>query len=169
MVLTGSLGSANGRPERSDDVDRVVRAEPGEPLGAGAVGREDDLDGAAVDPALLHAVDRERAPQQRRAARAADGERHEVPGAGLLGDAGRHEGEGVVVPDAAHRQHLAPDLDRRHQLSSRHARRSRPYSWRERTPISPAISASMPWTAAARPWTVVMHGTPRVTAAVRIS
>ena len=41
--------------------------------------------------------------------------------------------------------------------------------WRERTPMLPAIMASMPWTAAPRPWTVVMQGTLFMTAAVRIS
>ena len=33
----------------------------------------------------------------------------------------------------------------------------------------PSIIASMPWTAAASPCTVVMHGMPSATAAVRIS
>ena len=42
-------------------------------------------------------------------------------------------------------------------------------SCRERTPISPRMMASMPCTAAARPATVVTHGTPRRTAAVLIS
>ena len=37
------------------------------------------------------------------------------------------------------------------------------------TPISPLIVASMPCTAVASPATVVTHGTPRLTAAVRIS
>ena len=35
--------------------------------------------------------------------------------------------------------------------------------------MSPAITASMPCTAAPRPWTVVMHGMLAITAAVRIS
>jgi hypothetical protein len=43
-------------------------------------------------------------------------------------------------------------------------------SWSERTPMSsPWLRASMPWTAAASAWTVVRQGTPRATAAVRIS
>ena len=35
--------------------------------------------------------------------------------------------------------------------------------------MSPARIASMPWTAAPSPWTVVMHGMFAITAAVRIS
>ena len=46
---------------------------------------------------------------------------------------------------------------------------SRIQSWSDRTPMSPDRSASMPCTAAASPWTVVMHGTFVSTAAVRIS
>ena len=42
-------------------------------------------------------------------------------------------------------------------------------SCRLRTPMSPAVSASMPCTAAPRPCTVVMHGMSAPTAAVRIS
>src|SRR5690606_18353845 len=43
------------------------------------------------------------------------------------------------------------------------------HSWRLRTPMLPARIAAMPWTAAARPCTVVMHGVPVSTAAERIS
>src|SRR6266702_2878526 len=39
----------------------------------------------------------------------------------------------------------------------------------DRTPTSPRVIASMPCTAASRPWIVVTHGIPRRTAAVRIS
>ena len=39
----------------------------------------------------------------------------------------------------------------------------------DRTPMSPACCASIPWTAAASPCTVVMHGMLRATAALRIS
>ncbi len=42
-------------------------------------------------------------------------------------------------------------------------------SWRERTPMSPARTASIPCTAAASPCTVVMHGMLVRIAAVRIS
>ncbi len=72
------------------------------------------------------------------------------PVGGLRVDAGEH-----VVEQRAVRRHRRPD---------RFAQ-----SCRERTPMSPARIASMPWTAAPRPWTVVMHGMFAITAAVRIS
>ncbi len=53
--------------------------------------------------------------------------------------------------------------------SARASARRAACSWRERTPMSPRFRASMPWTAAASAWTVVRHGTPRATAAVRMS
>ena len=48
-------------------------------------------------------------------------------------------------------------------------RRARACCCSDRTPTSPRVAASMPSTAAASPCTVVTHGTPRRTAAVRIS
>ena len=184
------LGQRERAPERADDVDLVVRgaaaASHSVPLPCAA---NDDLEGAAVDAAALDRVDRERAAQQHRGLLAADAERDEVPGPGELGDAGRRERQHVVGTGPADPEHLAGDL--RRLLTDAVALRlaaligaGRPVaagacaaagrevgacSCSDRTPISPAISASMPCTAAARPCTVVMHGTPLGTAAVRIS
>src|SRR5581483_1853875 len=61
------------------------------------------------------------------------------------------------------------------ELIEDHAVRGRPrthrvaHSCSDLTPMSPARIAAMPCTAAAAPWTVVMHGVPVRTAAARIS
>ena len=90
----------------------------------------------------------------------------------------RERGARVMVSIAGgttHRDDLAPDLDG-HQAppGARSRLRSSAYSCRERTPIPlskapPGSSDSIPRTVAARPWMVVMQGTPLSTAAVRIS
>jgi hypothetical protein len=165
----GLLGQRERATERTDHVDGVVRALTGQPGGALAVHSEDELDGAAEDAARGDLVDRERAAQQLRAVVTADGDGDELPGLGLPGDAGcddRHRQVGADLLDA---ENLALDLDRCHQLTPRAARMARWWSCSGATPFSPARIASIPCTAAASACTVVRQGTPRITAAVRIS
>src|SRR4051794_7640603 len=152
--------------------------------------REDELHGAAEDAAGGDLVDRERAAQQHAAVVTSDGDRDELAGLRLLGDAGRDDRHREVGPDLLDGEHLSLDLHRRHDASSaelsaaavapaaagadrsawpRAARMVRWCSCSGATPISPARSASMPCTAAASACTVVRHGTPRTTAAVRMS
>ena len=80
----------------------------------------------------------------------------------------RDDGELEVLADPLHREDLALFLHRAHRVP-RQSASCRCRSCSERTPMSPRTSSSMPWTAAAAACTVVRHGMPAVTAAVRIS
>ena len=101
------LGRQRERPCRAARRRRrVVRRAADDPPGAGADGRDDDLDGAAVGAARADLVDRERPPQQGAGRLAADGQGDELPGPGELGDAGRDEGEVLVRADPPGRDDL---------------------------------------------------------------
>src|SRR4051794_31351052 len=115
-------------------------------------------------------MDRERAAKQHRPVVTAHRHGHELPGTGLLGDARRDDGHREVGAGLLHRQHFTADLHRRHQPAPPRKTRIRLWcSCNGATPTSPLRNASMPCTAAASACTVVRHGTPRITAAVRIS
>ena len=171
--------------------DRPVGGEPEEPrlrvAGLGLAGDRADLDvpeaerreRVDADGVLVEAggqPERVREGQSERVHRAicADSARHLRrlgEGEDRAGGADRAEG-GVVGPlGVGAGEHPVEERVVRRQASSLRLR-GRTWSaqsWSERTPMSPAISASMPCTAAPRPWTVVMHGMLAITAAVRIS
>ena len=171
--------------------DRPVGGEPEQPrlrvAGLGLAGDRADLDvpeaqrreRVDADGVLVEAGGQPEGVREGQAQRVdhaicADSTRHlrrlgELEGG--AGGADRAEG-GVVGPlGVGAGEHPVEERVVRRQASSLRllGRTCSAQSWSDRTPMSPAISASMPWTAAPRPWTVVMHGMLAITAAVRIS
>src|SRR5439155_18344965 len=110
----------------------------------------------------------------------------ELAGLGLIRDVRRHQRDGVIGAGAAVRQDFASGSD--HRASSVATDRAGTASISTSTSCSdaggsgsaawyscsgmgtdpPARSASIPWTAARMPCTVVIHGTPAAAAAVRM-
>ena len=170
--------------ERADDVQLRVERDVREPGRARPVDVVHDLDRAPVG-----ARDRERTAQQR--ARRLDTDADELPRTGPLGDLRGSQREHPVRPLAAMLDDLEQPLhgtvavaarDRAQRVSrcDGHAAppstgggaRSTTRDWNscsEVTVSGPEVRASMPWIAARMPASVVMHGTPLVTAASRIS
>ncbi len=148
---------------------RVVRAQPGEPRRSLSVDGEDELHRAAVDPARGTWWIENARRSSIEAVVATDRQRDELARPGLLRDAGGHDRHREVGADLLDREHLPLHL---HRASCRAPAGRHGPSWcscRGATPTSPLLSASMPCTAAASACTVVRHGTPLATAAVRIS
>ena len=164
-----------GPAQRSDDVDGVMRAQRGEPLGAGALGGDDEVERPAVGPRRAHLVNGEGPAEQVARRRATDRERRELTGAGEFGHTRRDDGEVVVGADPAGRDDLAVDLDHAaracgaHRWSTCMRLRWRACSCSDVTVRSPRRRASMAWTAAANSCTVVMSGTSAMFAAARIA
>src|SRR5439155_14219081 len=142
------------------------------------------LDGAgpAASPGGL--MDAERAPKQELPVlRHAD--LQELAGLRRIGDLRGHQCQRVVDPGAPHGEHLAPSPDhgvppdapiaRTGTVSSAEMKRSPAaglaawYSCSGTGTCEPERRASIPWTAARIPGTVVMHGTPARTASVRMN
>ena len=119
-------------------------------------------------------LQRERAAQHHRGVLAAHADRDEVPG---LEPARRCRGATTVnwkySPTRCTEKISppAPGTGLAHRRRARHVARASLAcrSCSERTPTSPRTSSSMPCTAAAAACTVVRHGMPAATAAVRIS
>ncbi len=88
----------------------------------------------------------------------------------VVGPLGVDPGEDVAEQGVVRAgRHTFRSLWRPLRMTSHQRPRSFAQSWSDRTPMSPRSRASMPWTAAPRPCTVVMHGMSAPTEAVRIS
>ena len=112
--LTGSLGSANGRPSGPVTSSRAPGGQAGQPAGAGAGGLDDELEGGAVPAgrALTRWIQNARRARCAGATSPPTETRDEGAGAEPLGDAGRDQGEVAVGADLLGREHLAGDVHR---------------------------------------------------------
>ena len=153
--------------ERADDVDDAPDVLLAHPRRPGAVGGDDDLDRAGRG---VGAVDAERPAQEHRRGRPADGDGDELPRPGRR--RGRRGEDEVAVRAGVRRgDDLGADLRgrARHRWPSRSREICAACCWRLMTSNPPAMTASMPCTAADSCWTVVMIGASTVVVAARMS
>src|SRR5439155_7775957 len=177
---TRIAGEGEGSAQRADDVQDVVGVRRGEPLGPRSDGVEDHLEGARPSSAASGLVDGERAAQED-VPPLGDGDLHELARPGTFGDVGSHQRERRVGAGSAVRKDLTSSTDHaptstvdarpgpvRSPDSSSTGRPAAWYRWSARGGGAAIRRASMACTAACRAGTVVMHGTPAATAAVRM-